>query len=81
MHSRTPTVQKMAAKELSSLMQKGARCKRTVKHFNLLLVNRTFQKAIEAVGNKKWLLDTKSETILLEIDLASLKRVPFHVGA
>ena len=70
--SRTPTVQKMAAKEIWSLMQKGARCKRTVKRFNLLLVNRTLQKAIEALGNKKWILDTKSETISLEIKNAFL---------
>ena len=40
-----------------------------------------YKPPTEAVGNKEWLLDTKSETILLEINLASSKRVLFHVGA
>ena len=45
--SITPTVQKMAAREVWSLMQKRACCKRTVKHFNLLFMNRTLNRLLK----------------------------------
>ena len=41
--SGAPTVQNMAEKEVWSLMQKRTYCKSTVKLFNLLFVNITFQ--------------------------------------
>ena len=37
-------------------------------------------RAIEAVGNTEQFVDTKSETILLEVNLASSKLVTFHVS-
>ena len=62
-------------------MRKRDCCESTTKYFNLLLVCRTLQYAFEAVGNTEWVLNAKSETILLETNLASSKLVTFYVGA